>query len=129
AGALVFIQSKVSELSDEEVAGMLTSRQSESIGDDGVRTITIEKYASVNVWVKLLKEWQDHLAKLVKTTMEAGVAERQIRVMEHTVSLFSTALRGILKDLDIPWDDKTREVVRRHLMDVDIELQEGNDII
>src|SRR5690554_6458239 len=32
AGALVFIQSKVSELSDEEVAGMLTSRQSESVG-------------------------------------------------------------------------------------------------
>lgn len=129
AGALVFIQSKVSELSDEEVAGMLTSRQSESIGDDGVRTVTIEKYTSVNVWVKLLKEWQDHLAKLVKTTMEAGVAERQIKVMEHTVALFSSALRGILKDLDIPWDDKTREVVRRHLMDVDIDPQEDNDII
>lgn len=120
AGAVAFIQTKVAELDEDEVAGMMVTRESESVSSDGVRTITIERYASVNVWVKLLKEWQDHLAKLVKTTMEAGVAERQIRVMEHTVSLFSTALRGIMRDLGIPWDDNTRQIVRRHLVDVDI---------
>ena len=68
-------------------------------------------------WVKLYQDERTHLVKVAKMALDAGVAERQVKLAESQGELIATALRGILKDLGLSAEQEALapDIVRRHL--------------
>lgn len=68
-------------------------------------------------WTKLYAEERAHLVKTAKMAIDAGVAERQVRLAESTGELMATVLRAILNDLGLTSEQmaKAPEIVTRHL--------------
>lgn len=70
-----------------------------------------------SAWVRLYNEERDRLTRFAKLALDAGVAERQVKLAESQGELVAVALRGILKDLGLTPDQEMRapEIVTRHL--------------
>jgi hypothetical protein len=83
---------------------------------DGTRTI--EARAAVNVWVRLYQEERDRLTRVAKVALDAGVAERQVRLAEAQAQQLATVIRAVLTDLghDLA-DEGVRRVVRLRLLE------------
>lgn len=66
---------------------------------------------------------RDHLAKVAKTCLDAGVAERQVRIAEEQGALVAMAIKAILADLDLTPEqaEQAPGVVRRHLSAIPTE--------
>jgi len=65
-----------------------------------------------------LREYNDALerrAKMAKMAMDAGVAERQVRLVEQQAVLLAGAVRSILTELGVKLDRKAVGVVQRNL--------------
>ena len=108
-----YISNRIENLEYDDIAGLMVSKVTDANG--------VEQTVGANVWVKLLGEWSDRLTRTSKAVMDAGVAERQTRIMEAQASAFATVMFGIIKELGIdPSDDTTIAVVRRHMLDLDI---------
>lgn len=52
-------------------------------------------------YVQLLRLWSERYEKACKTALDAGVAERQVRVEEQKGELFAVAVRAILDGLNL----------------------------
>jgi hypothetical protein len=87
---------------------------------DGDTTIDRSNDAGVNVWVRLYSEAVLQQAKLAKAAVDAGVAERHVRIVEAHAELFARALDAILGDPDLALTPDqlaaATPVVRRHLV-------------
>lgn len=120
-----WLRAKVAELPEHEAAGVMkTSEKYDEETGAWVHTYV----AGVNVWVRLYAEWSERAAKMAKMALDAGIAERQIKIMEQQASMFATALYGVLKELGIDTgSDETLAAVRRHMMELEtIEIVEVN---
>ena len=107
------ISERIEHLEYDDIAGLMVSKITDANG--------VERTVGANVWVKLLGEWSDRLTRTSKAVMDAGVAERQTRIMEAQASAFAKVMFGIIKELGIdPGADGTIAVVRRHMLDLDI---------
>lgn len=71
-------------------------------------------------WTKLYADERTHLARTCKMAIDAGVAERTVKLAENQGELIATALRGILKDLGLSAEQQALapEIVTRHLRSV-----------
>ena len=79
---------------------------SESISDDGTRTLRPQtglkqmdmsgKFEKPSVWVELYQEERRMLARVCKMALDAGVAERHVRVAEAQGELFASTIKAIL---------------------------------
>jgi hypothetical protein len=75
AGHVAWLGEVVGELDKNQlVHGITRTTQN----PDGTRTV--EARAAVNVWVKLYQDWHDRLVRVAKVAIDAGVAERQVRL-------------------------------------------------
>lgn len=65
---------------------------------------------------KLEAEERDRCAKFAKAALEAGIAERQVRLAEQSHRLFERLLVGVLDDLDLPDEllDRVPELIEHH---------------
>jgi hypothetical protein len=83
---------------------------------DGSRTV--EARAAINVWVKLYQDWHDRLVRVAKLAIDAGVAEREVRLAEAQAQELAKVIRAILGDLghDLA-DENVRKVVRFRLLE------------
>lgn len=55
----------------------------------------------VDAWLRLYREERVHLAKAAKMAIDAGIAERQVRLVEDQAKLFATGIRTILSALNL----------------------------
>lgn len=61
-------------------------------------------------------EWSDRLARYSKMALDAGVAERRVRVEEDQAALVASVLRAALSELGLgDWSDEVLKVVSRRL--------------
>src|SRR3954464_9675466 len=69
------------------------------------------------VYQGLYGAWLDRAAKHAKLALDAGVAERQVRVAEAQGEAFAGAIKAILGDLDLTREQRAKAPasVRRHL--------------
>jgi hypothetical protein len=111
AGHVAWLAQVVGELDKNQVVHGITRTVQLA---DGTRTV--EARAAVNVWVKLYQEWHDRLVRVAKVAIDAGVAERQVRLAEEQAQQLAQVIRAILIDLghDLA-DEHVREVVRLRL--------------
>jgi len=83
---------------------------------DGSRTV--EARAAINIWVKLYQDERDRLVRVAKAAIDAGVAERQVRLAEGQAQQLAQVIRAILTDLGHdPGDENVRKVVRLRLIE------------
>jgi hypothetical protein len=54
-----------------------------------------------SVWVALEAEWLDRAARTAKMALDAGVAERQIRIAERTGAKIAAALEEAVEPLEL----------------------------
>lgn len=73
--------------------------------------------AELHVWITARQDCVDRLARYAKMAMEAGVAERQVRVTEHLGGMIGKLVSAVLDDLALSAEQKLRapDVVRLHL--------------
>lgn len=67
------------------------------------------------VWVQMYQVERGHLVRACKMAIDAGIAERQVRLAESQGELLAQVIHGILKDLGVDRKPETPEIVRRHL--------------
>lgn len=92
AGHVAWLGQKVASLDEDEVAS--------------------------TVWHEIYAQERGHLARVAKGAIDAGLAERRVRIAEAQGQMFANALTGILRDLQLSplQQEMAGIVVRRHLM-------------
>jgi hypothetical protein len=78
------------------------------------------KFEKASVWIEMYQNERKLLARACKMALDAGVAERQIRLAEAQGQLLADAIRGILGDLGLSPEQEAQApaIVRRHLTSV-----------
>ena len=68
-------------------------------------------------WMKLYSDERTHLMRTAKMALDAGVAERSVKLAESQGELIAVALRGILNELGLTTDQEQRApgIVAKHL--------------
>jgi hypothetical protein len=88
----------------------LTSRLGLGIGEGADATghilMPAKAGAATNPLVTELGTWVDRKARTAKACLDAGISERQVRVMEATAGSFVQALRAILDGLGLTPDQQ-----------------------
>lgn len=69
-------------------------------------------------FIQVYREERAHLARVAKLALDAGVAERQVRLAEDQGRLLAQVIRAILNDLNLDEDQQSEApaIVRKHLM-------------
>lgn len=73
---------------------------------------------------EVFEAWErerDRHTRIAKTILDAGIAERQVKILEAQAHVFARSLLGVLKDLGIDTSsDETLNTVRRHMMAMEV---------
>lgn len=95
---------------------------------DGELTTETGFGVAPNILIKMYQTEREYLVMASKAAISAGVAERTIQLAEQQGQILATVIRDILwdKDLELTPDQrqKSRDVVRRHLMAIDTQSTE-----
>lgn len=68
-------------------------------------------------WIKLWQEERVHFARVCKMALDAGIAERSLRIIEQFADLISDLVFGLIADLRLDANDpKIRAIANRQLM-------------
>lgn len=78
-----------------------------------VETIVGERPSGL---VDLWQKERDRLVKVAAECAKAGVEERRVSIVEEQGRQVSQLIRGILRGLGVPEDERTAEVVRSQMM-------------
>ena len=88
AGHVAWLAEVVGQLDPQQVVhGVVRTVQ----GPGGSRTV--EARAVLNPWVKLYQEERDRLVRVAKAAIDAGVAERQVRITEEQAQQLASRSR------------------------------------
>lgn len=68
-----------------------------------------------SVWLKLYQQEREQLRRVAKTAIDAGIAERQVRLAEQQGELIAQVIRGVLEDLGVADRPEVPQIVRRRL--------------
>jgi hypothetical protein len=73
---------------------------------------------SPSVWIEMYQEERRMLARVCKMALDAGVAERQVRVAEAQGELLAGVIKSMLGDLGLnsKQQGEAPAIVRRHLL-------------
>lgn len=113
AGHVAWLAGVVAELEKQQVVHGITRTVQMP---DGTRSV--EARAALNVWVKLYQEERDRLTRVAKVAIDAGVAERQVRLAERQAQQLAEVIRAVLTDLGHDLEDPdVRKVVRLRLIE------------
>jgi hypothetical protein len=116
AGEARFFGEKIAGLGEDEVVVTFERVRESSIGDGGTETIT-STHAELSIWVRARSEALERMAKFAKAAIDAGVAERQVRVVEQWAQPISEALQAIVEKLGLNDEQRRRapEIIRSEL--------------
>ncbi len=113
AGHVAWLGQVVQEIKDQQ---KLTHGVTKTIQlPDGSRRV--EASAAVNIWLQLYQEERDRLVRVARSAIEAGVAERQVRLAEQQAEQLAQVITAILSDLGHSMDEpQVQETVRLRLL-------------
>lgn len=87
------------------VAALNEDQAVETFGEetisDGGRTVKTTNVATLNVWIRTRHEAMDRLVRYAKTAIDAGVAERQVRVAEQMGGMLGKLITAVLGELSL----------------------------
>lgn len=84
--------------------------------DELTQDNVISGIAQPAVWLDIYHRERKHLAQVSKMALDAGVAERQVRIAEAQGQMLAEAIRGILEEIGVWGKPEVPRIVRRHLM-------------
>ena len=131
AGEVKYASDQIAELEEAEAVGPVqTSRPLKEEKGAENREIYVTEFGppALHIWIKVRHEAMDRLAKYSKAALDAGIAERQVKVAEAQALLMAEAVRGILEDLGVANHPKAPKIVRSHLERV-AKLGPGIDVV
>ena len=107
AGHVAWLGALVAALEQDDL------KQRDVVSKAGM-TLVWEKPA---VWLELYAQERAHLARVAKSAIDAGIAERQVRLAESQGALVAEVITLILEDLGLSSEQRARvpEVVPRRL--------------
>lgn len=79
---------------------------------EGLRADELVDGGRVSVWAQMEAEWLDRAARYAKMALDAGVAERQVRIAERTGARIAAALEEAVAPLDLPPGEQAATVQR-----------------
>lgn len=117
AGEVAFASHMVAQLTEQQAVIQHRKKVVED-SEQGVKT-TIEKSTDtrLHIWIKTRQDAMVNLSRFSKMALDAGVAERQVKIAETVGGLLGRMVRGILADLGLSTEQERRapEIVRRHM--------------
>lgn len=75
--------------------------------------------AAPNVWLELYHRERQHLARVSKAAIDAGIDERRVRLAEDQGQAIVAVLRATLEDLGVDVTPEVASTVGRHLRAID----------
>lgn len=100
AGEVDYWRSRINDLDDQELAGMLVTRTEE--GDDrGETTDLTTTEVAEHIYVRMLGKASDRLATYAAAALRAGVDERRVRLAEQQGALVAGVIQRILGALNL----------------------------
>ncbi|HEX7132935.1 MAG TPA: hypothetical protein VF228_10180, partial [Iamia sp.] len=96
AGVVAWLTLQVQELSPADVVWGTTKETEGYGGPNGSEFSSTEKAAAVSLWVKLLGEWSDRLARVAKAAIDAGVSERLVKLEERKGEMIAQLLADVI---------------------------------
>ncbi len=102
---VAFCAARVAELREEE---LLAERVKVVRDADGSTRVEKTNEQHLNVWVRLHQEAVRDLSHLAKVAVDAGVAERQVRLAEQLVGDIAAVLRAYTDQLELTAAQKKR---------------------
>lgn len=111
-GVVIWIQSMLQDLTGIDLDAPDQAK---------ARTALLEATAfdgwQIKAYVELFFRERKHLAQTAKMTLDAGVAERQVRVEEEKVALVALAVKQIFDELDLSAAQREAfpSIARKHL--------------
>lgn len=131
AGEVAYSTYKIEQLSDEEALVLpetVTERDATGEHAESYVEKTVTNAASLNVWIIARGQATDRLARYSKMALDAGIAERQVRVAEQAGDELALAIRAILDGLGLSVEQEKRapDLVRRALQQ--LEQKTGADL-
>lgn len=111
AGHVAWLAGRVAELEQEALVWGTTKVVT---GDESSAT----EEARPNAWLILYQQERKHLAAVCSTAIQAGIAERQVRLAEEQGAMIAQVIRGVLEDLGVADRPEVPDVVRRRLVAV-----------
>lgn len=121
---VLWLEDQVAQLRSDELI-WVRDEETESTVAGQAGTITRHQHR-LNVWVESLQKERAHLVRTCQVAIQAGLAERQIRVAEAQGALVATVIRGVLGELGLSkaqWA-LVQNIVPKHLRQLK-ELAEG----
>jgi hypothetical protein len=130
AGEVNYCSAMVARLEREEAVGKpVLSRDWVGSGETGQGggSEQRELAPALNIWIVARRDAVDRLARYSKMALDAGVAERQVRLAERYGEQIGQLLSGVLAELKLTAEQQRRapDVVRRHLVALEGGLSEA----
>ena len=85
------------------------------VSHDRLLTLTHRGESQVHPYVREYQAALERRARFAKLCIDAGIAERQVKIAEEQGQLIAKAIRGILEELGVADRKETPGVVRKHL--------------
>jgi hypothetical protein len=96
-------------------AGSESPDELEVVSRDPLLALNRSGMAQIHPYVVEYQQALDRRARFAKLCIDAGIAERQVRIAEQQGQLLAQVIRGILTDLGVADRPEAPAVVRKHL--------------
>lgn len=117
AGEVAYATAMVGDLDVDQAVDELVTTSTRSTAD-GTTTEETRRPKELHVWIRVRQDAVDRLARYSKMALDAGVAERQVRLAERYGTSIARLLGGVLEGLELSPEQQARapEVVRRAMV-------------
>jgi hypothetical protein len=104
----------IAQLSESAAVTAFLGDRCRELGLDvqGQQVVGSERLVLHPLWIAWREEG-DRTARFAELALRAGVAERQVRVIEQQAALFADLMRKVLDDPDLGLSDAQRQAGRR----------------
>lgn len=113
AGHVAWLASVVAELGKEDVVWGVTEETDRPAvysqdGDQVGGGLEVKRRAAPNAWVVLYQQERQHLARVAKAAIDAGVSERVVQVYEQIAASYVQVLERVLDELQLTAEQRAR---------------------
>ena len=127
AGQEQYCRMRVQMLKESELTPVFREREYGEGEKGSLDKRKVNNQADLNIWIRTHASALERLAKFSKMALDAGVAERQVRVAETMGTQIGKLIQGILTDLQLTkgqWKSAP-DVVQKHLAVIESVASNG----